>query len=51
MPGHTDNFTCPRCGHEDDINGFYSLQPCGFSNLGFIFNNWADAGFKPVFSI
>ncbi|MBU2256236.1 MAG: sugar ABC transporter ATPase [Gammaproteobacteria bacterium] len=49
MPGHTDNFTCPRCGHEDDINGFLFLQPCGFSNLGFIFNNWADAGFKQSF--
>lgn len=49
MPGQTDNFTCPECGHEDDINGFLFLQPCGFSNLGFIFNNWAEAGFKPSF--
>ena len=49
MPGQTDNFTCPECGHEDDINGFLFLQPCGFSNLGFIFNNWAEAAFKPSF--
>ena len=49
MPGLTDNFTCPECGHEDDINGFLFLQPCGFSNLGFIFNNWAPAGFKQAF--
>ncbi len=49
MPGHTDNFTCPLCGHEDDINGFLFLQECGFSNLGFIFNNWAEAGFKQSF--
>ena len=48
-PGETDNFTCPECGHEDDINGFLFLQPCGFSNLGFIFNNWAEAGFKQSF--
>ncbi|MES2820968.1 MAG: sugar ABC transporter ATPase [Pseudomonadota bacterium] len=40
MPGHTDNFSCPLCGHEDDINGFLFLQPCGFSNLGFVFNDW-----------
>lgn len=49
MPGRTDNFTCPLCGHEDDINGFLFLQPCAFSNLGFIFNNWAEAGFKQSF--
>ena len=49
MPGRTDNFTCPECGHEDDINGFLFLQPCGFSNLGFIFNNWLEAGFKQDF--
>ncbi|BAP41245.1 sugar ABC transporter ATPase [Pseudomonas sp. 21LCFQ02] len=49
MPGHTDNFTCPLCGHEDDINGFLFLDPCGFSNLGFIFNNWLAAGFKQSF--
>ena len=49
MPGHTDNFTCPECGHEDDINGFLFLQPCGFSNLGFIFNNWDGAYFKVDF--
>lgn len=45
----TDNFTCPECGHEDDINGFLFLQPCGFSNLGFIFNNWLEAGFEQEF--
>lgn len=49
MPGHTDNFICPECGHEDDINGFLFLQPCGFSDLGFIFNNWADARFTRSF--
>ncbi len=49
MPGHTDNFICPECGHEDDINGFLFLQSCGFSNLGFIFNNWGEAGFKQSF--
>ena len=49
MPGETDNFTCPECRHEDDINGFLFLQPCGFSNLGFIFNGWADARFTPAF--
>jgi rubredoxin len=49
MPGYTDNFRCPECGHEDDINGFLYLQPCGFSNLGFIFNGWATAEFKPTF--
>ncbi|MEH6367839.1 MULTISPECIES: sugar ABC transporter ATPase [Pseudomonas] len=49
MPGRTDNFTCPECRFEDDINGFLFLQPCAFSNLGFIFNNWADAEFKQSF--
>jgi hypothetical protein len=49
MPGHTDNFMCPECRHEDDINGFLFLEPCGFSNLGFIFNNWLDAGLKSSF--
>jgi len=49
MPKVSDNFTCPLCGFEDDINGFLFLQPCGFSNLGFIFNNWGEAGFKPSF--
>ena len=48
-PGETDNFTCPECGHEDDINGFLFLQPCGFSNLGFIFNGWAEADLRPAF--
>lgn len=49
MPGYTDNFTCPECGHEDDINGFLFLQPCAFSNLGFIFNNWQAAGLQQTF--
>lgn len=49
MPGLTDNFTCPLCGHEDDINGFLFLQPCAFSNLGFIFNNWGQTPFKAEF--
>jgi Zn ribbon nucleic-acid-binding protein len=49
MPGHTDNFTCPECGHEDDINGFLFLQPCAFSNLGFVFNGWGAAGFTQGF--
>ncbi|MET1078747.1 MAG: sugar ABC transporter ATPase [Pseudomonas sp.] len=49
MPGLTDTFSCPDCGHEDDINGFLFLQPCGFSNLGFIFNNWDPACFSPLF--
>lgn len=49
MPGQTDNFACPECGHEDDINGFLFLQPCGFSNLGFIFNNWGEARFRQGF--
>ncbi|GLK89099.1 sugar ABC transporter ATPase [Pseudomonas turukhanskensis] len=48
-PKVSDNFTCPLCGFEDDINGFLFLQPCGFSNLGFIFNNWGEAGFVPSF--
>lgn len=48
-PGDTDNFMCPACGFEDDINGFLFLQPCGFSNLGFIFNDWAPAQFNTAF--
>ncbi|MNN25116.1 hypothetical protein D3C81_1385730 [compost metagenome] len=48
-PGETDNFTCPECGFEDDINGFLFLQPCGFSNLGFIFNGWTEAVFRQDF--
>ncbi|MNC13859.1 hypothetical protein D3C75_616170 [compost metagenome] len=48
-PGQTDNFTCPECGFEDDINGFLFLQPCGFSNLGFIFNGWTEAVFRQDF--
>lgn len=49
MPGDTDNFSCPQCGHEDDINGFLFLQPCAFSNLGFVFNGWGRAGFRQAF--
>lgn len=49
MPGLTDNFTCPECGFEDDINGFLFIPACAFSNLGFIFNGWAAAGFRPAF--
>ena len=48
-PGETDVFCCPECGFEDDINGFLYLQPCAFSNLGFIFNGWAQAGLRPAF--
>jgi Zn ribbon nucleic-acid-binding protein len=48
-PGHTDNFSCPECGYEDDINGFLFLQPCGFSNLGFIFNGWGETAFTQAF--
>jgi len=49
IAGYSDNFTCPECGFEDDINGFLFPQACGFSNLGFIFNDWADAGLAPAF--
>ena len=49
MPRQTDTFVCPECGFEDDINGFLFLQPCGFSDLGFIFNGWAEAQFTPAF--
>lgn len=49
MPGDTDNFTCPQCGFEDDVNGFLFLQPCAFSNLGFVFNGWGQAGFRQAF--
>ncbi|WP_217474862.1 sugar ABC transporter ATPase [Stutzerimonas stutzeri] len=49
MPRQTDNFTCPECGFEDDINGFLFIPACGFSNLGFIFNGWGDAAFQPAF--
>lgn len=48
-PGLTDNFSCPECGFEDDINGFLFLQPCGFSNLGFIFNGWGETAFTQAF--
>lgn len=49
MPGQTDNFTCPECGFEDDINGFLFIPACAFSNLGFIFNGWGEAGFRQEF--
>ena len=49
MPRQTDNFTCPECGHEDDINGFLFIPACAFSNLGFIFNGWGEAGFTQAF--
>lgn len=49
MPGETDNFTCPECGFEDDINGFLFIPACAFSDLAFVFNGWADAGFVPAF--
>ena len=49
MPGETDNFTCPECGFEDDINGFPFSQPCAFSDLGFIFNNWPGQYFTRAF--
>lgn len=49
MPGETDNFICPECGHEDDINGFPFEQACAFSDLGFIFNNWPGAFFRRRF--
>lgn len=46
--GVSDNFTCPECGHEDDINGFLFLQPCAFSNLAFVFNGWPPECFSPA---
>jgi hypothetical protein len=49
MPGETENFICPHCDHEDDINAFPFSQPCGFSNLGFIFNNCDGQYFKSSF--
>ncbi|TBU98391.1 sugar ABC transporter ATPase [Stutzerimonas kirkiae] len=49
MPGHTDNFTCPECAFEDDINGFLFPQPCGFSDLGLIFEGCAAAGLRENF--
>jgi len=49
MPGQTDNFTCPQCGFEDDINGFLFIPACAFSNLGFIFNGWGAAGLREDF--
>ncbi|GGJ92241.1 sugar ABC transporter ATPase [Pseudomonas matsuisoli] len=49
MAGDTDHFECPECGFEDEVNNFLFLQPCGFSDLGFIFNGWGHAGFTPDF--
>ena len=49
MPGETDNFTCPECGFEDDINGFLFLQPCAFSNLGLVFHGWGETSFRADF--
>jgi rubredoxin len=49
MPGESDNFACPACGFEDDINGFVFAQPCAFSDLGFIFNNWPGQYFLRAF--
>ena len=49
MPRQTENFTCPECGHEDDINGFLFIPACAFSNPGFIFNGWGEAGFTQAF--
>lgn len=49
MPGETDNFQCPECAFEDDLNGFIFPQPCAFSDLGFIFNNWPGEFFLPAF--
>ncbi|SDU29163.1 sugar ABC transporter ATPase [Geopseudomonas guangdongensis] len=49
MPGETDNFECPECAFEDDINGFVFAQPCAFSDLGFIFNNWPGEYFLRAF--
>lgn len=49
MPRQTETFTCPECGFEDDINGFLFIPACAFSNFGFIFNGWAEAGFTQAF--
>lgn len=49
MPRQTETFACPECGFEDDINGFLFIPACAFSNLGFIFNGWAEAGFTQAF--
>lgn len=49
MPGESDNFECPECGYEDDLNGFAFAQPCAFSDLGFIFNNWPGQYFLRAF--
>lgn len=49
MPGETDNFRCPLCGYEDDINGFLFLQPCAFSNLALVFCGWAEVELQPSF--
>lgn len=49
MPGLTETFVCPECGFEDDINGFLFLQPCAFSNLALVFNNWPAVCFSVGF--
>jgi Zn ribbon nucleic-acid-binding protein len=49
MAGDTDHFECPECGFEDEVNNFLFLQPCGFSNLGFIFNGWGGTSFTEDF--
>lgn len=49
VAGETENFTCPECGHEDDINGFAFEQMCVFSDLGFIFHGWNGDALAPSF--
>ena len=46
MPGRTDNFTCPECGHEDDINGFLFLQECGVFQPRFHLQQLAGGGLQ-----
>ena len=45
----TDNFMCPHCAFEDDINGFVFTPACAFSDLGFIFTNWPGEHFNDFF--
>ena len=49
IANETDNFECPRCGFEDDVNGFTFAQPCAFSNLGLVFHNWPSQYFLKGF--
>lgn len=49
VAAETDNFECPHCGFEDDINGFHFAQPCAFSDVGFIFYNWPSSYFLQGF--